>query len=679
MTGEIPPEIGNLHNLETLFLSANSMTGSIPSSIFNASTMTDIALSDNYLSGHLPSTIGLWLPNLEQLLLAKNKLTGPIPNAISNASQLTTIELSLNSFYGFIPDELGNLRNLQRLHLARNYLRSKFSSSELSFLSSLTDCKNLRSLVLYGNPLNGTLPVSIGNLSSALQILSLYESRIKGIIPGEIGNLTNLISLNLDDNKLTGTIPKTIGRLRGLQFLSLRNSRLQGSIPFELCHLERLAFLTLTGNKLTGPLAACLGNISSLRTLSLSSNGFTSEIPSALGNLVDTLNINFSANSLNGSLPSEFGNLKVVTELDLSRNQIIGDIPITIGDLQQLKHLSLADNRLQGHIPQTFGEMVSLEFLDLSNNSLSGKVPRSMEELLYLQYLNLSFNHLEGEIPSGGPFANFSFQSFIGNQGLCGPQQMQLPPCKTSTSQRSIADVLRYVLPAIATTVIAWVFVIAYIRRRKKIENSTAQEDLRPLELEAWRRISYEELEKATNGFGGSNLIGTGSFGTVYVGNLSNGMTVAVKVFHLQVEKALRSFDTECQVLSQIRHRNLIKIMSSCSAIDFKALVLKFMPNGSLENWLYSNQYFLDLLQRLNIMIDAASALKYLHNDYTSPIIHCDLKPSNVLLDEDLAAHVSDFGIAKLLGEGDSVAQTMTLATIGYMAPGEPIASAYSS
>ncbi|GAY33708.1 hypothetical protein CUMW_007690 [Citrus unshiu] len=109
--------------------------------------------------------------------------------------------------------------------------------------------------------------------------------------------------------------------------------------------------------------------------------------------------------------------------------------------------------------------------------------------------------------------------------------------------------------------------------------------------------------------------------------------------------------------------------MSSCSAIDFKALVLKFMPNGSLENWLYSNQYFLDVLQRLNIMIDVASALNYLHDDYTSSIIHCDLKPSNVLLDEDLAAHVSDFGIAKLLGEGDSVAQTMTLATIGYMAP----------
>ena len=91
------------------------------------------------------------------------------------------------------------------------------------------------------------------------------------------------------------------------------------------------------------------------------------------------------------------------------------------------------------------------------------------------------------------------------------------------------------------------------------------------------------------------------------------------------------------------------------------------MPNGSLERWLYSHNHFLDFLQRLNIMIDVATALDYLHNGYSSTIVHCDLKPGNALLDEDVTGHVGDFGISKLLSGGDGMAQTKTLATIGHI------------
>ena len=133
------------------------------------------------------------------------------------------------------------------------------------------------------------------------------------------------------------------------------------------------------------------------------------------------------------------------------------------------------------------------------------------------------------------------------------------------------------------------------------------------------------------------------------------------------------SFNSECEVLWNVRHRNLIKILSGCSNLDFKALVLEFMPNGSLEKWLYSHNYFLDILERLNIMIDVGLALEYLHHGHAlAPIIRCDLKPSNILLDENMVTHVSDFGISKLLGEGDdSLIQTKTMATISYMAPGK--------
>ncbi|XP_019054660.1 PREDICTED: receptor kinase-like protein Xa21 [Nelumbo nucifera] len=184
------------------------------------------------------------------------------------------------------------------------------------------------------------------------------------------------------------------------------------------------------------------------------------------------------------------------------------------------------------------------------------------------------------------------------------------------------------------------------------------------------RMISYYELLQATNNFHHENLLGTGSFSSVYKAILSDGIIVAVKVLNLQIEGAIKSFDAECQVLRNARHRNLVKIISSCSNLDFRALIMQYMPQGSLEKWLYCENYFLNLLQRINIMIDVALALEYLHHNQSEPVVHCDLKPSNVLLDEDMVAHVGGFGIAKILSANDqSVVQTKTLGSIGYIAP----------
>ncbi|KAL2476305.1 putative LRR receptor-like serine/threonine-protein kinase [Abeliophyllum distichum] len=160
-----------------------------------------------------------------------------------------------------------------------------------------------------------------------------------------------------------------------------------------------------------------------------------------------------------------------------------------------------------------------------------------------------------------------------------------------------------------------------------------------------------------------------GGTGSVYRGIFSDGMIAAIKVFNLDLEGANKSFDTECHILCNIRHRNLVKVITSCSNLDLKALVLEYMPNGNLNKWLSSSNNFLNIVQRLEIMIDVASALEYLHHGYPSPIVHCDLKPSNILLDEEMVANVADFGIAKLFNEDQRISLTKTLGTIGYMAP----------
>lgn len=627
-------------------------------------------------SGRLPSNMGLGVPNLEEFYLSINNLFGIIPSSISNTSKLSFIDMDHNSFSGCIPNSLTTLRNLQWLTLMANNLTMDTTTSELGIISSLANFKGLRRLHLSDNPLNIRLnaPFSFGNLSKSLQYFDMGNCKLWGYIPEEIGNFSSLISLNLSHNGLSGRIPTSVGRLEKLQGLYLNDNKLQGFIPSELCQGKNLYDLFLGNNQLFGTIPSCLDNLATLRTLSLASNQFVSTIPTNFWDLSYILHINLSSNSLSGLLPEDIGKLKVVTDIDLSNNQLSGNIPSSIGGLQDLVSLFLANNKLEGSIPDALGNSLSMESLDLSRNNLSGEIPKSLEKLLHLKHLDLSFNQLQGEIPSGGPFDNFFAQSFMANKALCGAPRLQVPKCKAPRHQQSwkaSALVVKYILPAIFSTIllVALVFIIFILCRRRnfKIPKETAI-----LSPAAWRRVSYQEMLRATNGFNKSNLLGIGSFGSVYKGTLSDGMVVAIKVFNLEQEEASKNFEAECEVLCNIRHRNLISIICSCSnKVDFKAIVLDYMPNGSLEKWLYSKSCSLNILQRLNIMIEVAWALEYLHHGYSIPIVHCDIKPSNILLDEDMVAHVADFGISRLLGGGDSMTQTMTLATIGYIAPGD--------
>ncbi|KAG8365222.1 hypothetical protein BUALT_Bualt18G0081900 [Buddleja alternifolia] len=667
LTGLLPQEIGKLYQLEVVVLRSNSFTGSIPSEFFNISTLQILSIAANNLSGSLPTNLGYGLPVLEQLYLGRNYLSGSIPESITNCSKLRTLSLPSNNFTGFVPHFFGNLRLLEKLQLFRNNLRTESSSSsELSFITSFTNCRFLKFLGFGENPLDGVIPASIGNLSISFQDFHAPDCKIKGNIPEEIGNLSNLMVLYLSYNELTGKIPFTVKHLQKLQGLYLRNNKIEGSIPNGLCDLHSLDSLWLSQNRFSGSIPECLGNVTSLRHLFLDYNMLSSSIPSSLWRIKDLLELDLSSNSLSGFLPPEIGNLVTAISINMSKNNLSKDIPSTIENLQALANLSLAHNSLEGSIPASVGSMISLVALDLSYNNLSGSIPKSLESLQQLNYFNVSFNVLKGEIPSGGPFRNFTVESFKGNEALCGSPRFQVLPCNMKSKKKRLRRAL--LVPSAVVSLIVVIISLAFIlsRYRRKDRLASGNGVLEPNGL---ARISYYEILQATEQFSESNLLGTGGFGSVYKGIMRDGRVLAVKVFNLQLQGIFKSFDVECEVLRNLRHRNLTKVIGSCSNEDFKALILEYMPKGSLEKWLYSHSYCLDLMQRLNIMIDVAFALEYLHHGYLSPIVHCDLKPSNVLLDEEMIAHVSDFGIAKLLGEGESISHTETLATLGYMAP----------
>ncbi|KAL8499033.1 hypothetical protein ACS0TY_022118 [Phlomoides rotata] len=635
-TGFIPTEISQLYQLNILLLFTNAFTGSIPLELFNISALVALDLGQNGLSGCLPSNLCISSPNLEWILVGGNNISGAIPASVSSCAHLRSLDLSINDLSGFLPHSLGNLTRLFFLGLAANNLRFESSASGVDFFTSLTSLTSL-----------------------------------KGTIPNDIGNLTNLLRLDLQQNDLSGIIPPTFTHFHTLQGLYLNNNNMEGLVPENLCDLHNLVELDLRFNRLSGPIPTCLGNVSSLGKIFLNSNMLTSTIPSTLWDLKDLLTLDLSSNFFTGFLPPEIANLVAANYINLSMNNLSQSIPNTIGKLQNLVNFSLAHNRLKGSIPTSVGSMVGLVTLDLSNNNLSGSIPKSLEALQYLLYFDVSFNTLNGEIPTGGPFRNFTLESFTGNDALCGSQTIfpGIPLCPSVSRHKSIrkkVQVALFILTGVVALVTVATLALIFIRHRRKDRAVSRVDELASI---VPQRISYYEILQATEQFNETNLLGIGSYGSVYRGILRDGKAIAVKVFNVQTEAVFNSFDVECEVLRNIRHRNLTKVISSCSNPDFKALVLEYMSNASLEKWLYSHNLFLDARQRLDILINVASALEYLHHGYSTPIVHCDLKPSNVLLDGEMIAHVCDFGISKLLGDEESTVLTNTLATLGYIAP----------
>ena len=287
LTGSIPPEIGNLTNLEWLDLQNNELTGSIPSEIGNLINLERLHLDNNQLTGLIPPEIGN-LTNLERLYLNDNQLTGEISGSICDLSNLG---YSLY-FYGSIIDEgIHFYTNMNQLCPPYPSCIEDYVGEQ--DISNCWDCEQDGVVELWGNC------YSIENTT----VLNLSNSGLTGSIPPEIGNLTNLTELDLSGNQLTGSIPPEIGNLTNLR------GRIISGWGFTTYHPG----LNLSDNLLTGFIPPEIGNLTNLTQLDLGQNELTGSIPSEIGNLTNLNKLNLSGNQLTGVIPESICELTNLT------------------------------------------------------------------------------------------------------------------------------------------------------------------------------------------------------------------------------------------------------------------------------------------------------------------------------------------------------------------------------
>ncbi|CAN1816817.1 Probable LRR receptor-like serine/threonine-protein kinase At3g47570 [Linum perenne] len=677
LRGEIPTSIEKCKKLVYLGMCCNNLSGFIPPQLMSLTSLTlSLYLFQNQFTGVIPMEVGS-IPSslggclmLQSLSLQGNLLQGVIPASFSSLRGIEELDLSANNLSGQIPKFLELMNISQLLNLSFNNFEGSGKANDLNFLTSLINATSLGFLSIGGNNFGGSLPQSIGNLSTSLKYLGFYNNKISGSIPNEVQYLVGLEVISASNNNLSGTIPSSIQNLHSLRKLYLGSNILSGYIPFYIGNLTKLIELYVNNNNLHGEIPTSIQNCTNLLWLNLSRNNLSGLIPSQVMSLRSlSIALDLSYNQFIGSIPMEVGTLKNLGILDLSNNMLSGSIPSSMGGCISLQSLYLQGNLLQGIIPSSFSSLKGIQLLDLSANNLSGQIPKFLELMNNSQLLNLSFNNFEGEVPRRGAFKNASIISVEGNSKICGGiAELKLPPCHDFTNSKKAMSRKWKIVMSTISSLLFLIFIgsclsIFLIKKRGKQDIVAAGDQ--PL-----LQLSYQRLSMATDGFSSVNLIGIGSFGSVYRGVLDTDGTstsIAVKVFNLQRRGASKSFMAECEALKNIRHKNLVRIITVCSRNEFKALVYEYLANGSLEDWLHNPIERLDVSTRLNISIDIASAIDYLHNHCGSPIVHCDLKPSNILLDDDMVAHVGDFGLARFISANFCVMTTSIIGIIFYM------------
>ncbi|WVZ68879.1 hypothetical protein U9M48_017760 [Paspalum notatum var. saurae] len=712
--GTIPAELGALTRLQTLWLASNPLVaGDLPESFKNLVNMVNFWAGQCNLVGDFPSYVVV-MPELETLDLSINALTGSIPPGVWSLKKLQTMEAFRNTLTGDVVVSGFAAMNLTTIDVSENNLTGVIPE-DFGLLENLTI------LNLFSNSFSGEIPASIGRLPS-LSLLRLDGNKFTGTLPPELGKHSVLSYVEADDNELTGVIPEGMCARGQLMTLTAKNNKLNGSIPEGLANCPSLQGLQLDNNQLSGEVPQALWTATEIGTLFLRNNRLTGTLPATMYSNLTTLHI--EGNLFNGSIPATAAALQVFTAdnnhfsgeipaslgdgmpllqtLNLSGNQLSGGIPGSVGNLNQLTQMDISRNQLTGEIPAELGAMPVLGLLDLSSNSLSGAIPPALAKPT-LNSLNLSSNQLSGQVPAGLDTAAYN-DSFLDNPGLCtaasGPGYLAgVRSCAAGSqdggSSRGVSHALRtgLLVAGAAFFLIATAFALFVVRDIKKRRRAKVRDDWKVTPFV--QDLSFGEAS-ILRGLTEENLVGRGGSGRVYrvtYTNRLNGSAGVVAVKQIRVaaatldEKLEREFESETGILGTVRHNNIVRLLCCLSGSDAKLLVYDYMEKGSLDTWLHGEGVgadglrmararssrrapLLDWLTRLKVAVGAAQGLCYMHHECEPPIVHRDVKTSNILLDSEFRAKVADFGLARMLVQAGAPATMSAVAgSFGYMAP----------
>ncbi|KAF8394857.1 hypothetical protein HHK36_018794 [Tetracentron sinense] len=614
--------------------------------------------------------------------------------------QVITIQLPWKGLGGRISEKIGQLQALRKLSLHNNVIAGMVPSS-LGFLP------NLRGVQLFNNRLSGSIPPSIGSCP-LLQSLDLSSNSLTGTIPSSLANSTRLYRLNLSFNAFSGSIPVSLTQSPSLIFLALQYNNLSGSIPDSWGgtggkNFNQFQSLTFDHNLLSGHIPVSLSKLGGLEEISLSHNHISGTIPDEIGRLSRLRKLDFSYNAINGSFPASLSNLSSLVLLNLEGNRLDNQIPEAIDRLKKLGVLNLRENQFKGHIPATIGNISSLTQLDLAQNGLTGEIPASLADLPILNSFNVSNNNLSGSVPLLLS-EKFNSSSFVGNLQLCGYSVStpcsQIPPppsheeSKHHRRKLSTKDIILIAAGALLAVLLllCCILLCCLISKRRaasKAKNSQTAERTAAGRDEKGAPVTGTEIESGGE-VGGklvhfdgallftaddllcatAEIMGKSTYGTVYKATLEDGNEVAVKRLREKIAKSQREFEIEVNALGKIRNLNLLALRAYyLGPKGEKLLVFDFMPKGSLATFLHAREpdTTIDWSTRMNIAMGTARGLCYLHT--CENLIHGNLTSSNILLDEQTNAKISDFGLSRLMTAAANSNVIATAGALGYRAP----------
>ncbi|XP_010065089.2 probable LRR receptor-like serine/threonine-protein kinase At1g53430 [Eucalyptus grandis] len=729
LTGIFPDEFGNLTCLREIDLTLNYISGSLPTTlsriqlkiltalgnrisgipkeIGNISTLEELELEDNLLEGTLEPNIGN-LINLKKLQLSANNFTGTIPESFGNLKNLQTFRIDGSTLSGKIPNFIGNWTKIRRLDMQGTSMEGPIPSS-ISLLSNLIE---LRISDLKGPSSN--FPNLRG--MKMMKTLILRNCLLTGSIPYYIGEWTNLTTLDLSVNKLTGQVPNTMGD--ALDYMFLANNSLTGAVPSWVTSSNHYLDLSYNSFEGSSPISCQESQVNLVSSYSSNENNslwcMEKDLPCSGKAQYHSLFINcggtkmiFEGNeyeedtSLKG--PSKFSSFSSASSEKWAYSSTglymgnadaayIANNPLSMNvngsRFYETARLSPWSIRYYGLCMMKGSYKVRLHFAEIqySNEKTFSSLGRrifdiSIQGNQVLKDFNIAeeaggvgkgiYRDFDNIYVNGSTLEIHLYWSGKGTTGI--PDRGVYGPLISAIAVTPNFDVRSAGLSigAITGIAVASVVLIVLILLVLRLTRFLGSGEVKDLDLQTGH-FTLRQIKAATDNFNSVNKIGEGGFGSVYKGILLDGTMIAVKQQSPKSKQGNREFLNEISMIFALKHPNLIKLYGCCIEGNQLLLVYEYLENNSLARALFGpdeQQIELDWAIRKKIVLGTARGLAYLHEESGLKIVHRDIKATNVLLDKELNAKISDFGLAKLNEEENTHISTRIVGTIGYMAP----------